>query len=138
MELEFKLSKKVLVQEDLQEFEMELGGYKVPDDFKKFYLNHNGGAPNKGFIEDHKIVHFNSIKYGESYTIEATMKLMGDILPGGFVPFAYDGGGNPFCINLEAGQKYGHIYFCRFDGPDPELIAESFTDLLNSLEVEYL
>ena len=59
--------------------------------------------------------------------------------PDGYISFAYDEGGEAFCVCIKP-EKAGQIYYFMSDciGEDPEdamlFVSNSFTEFLNSLE----
>ena len=77
-----------------------------------------------------RIAHFNPIKYG-NYTLEENIEDFKELLLEGFLPFIYDWGGNPVCIDL----KNGKVYFCPMDMGDvkPEFLANSFKEFMDGL-----
>lgn len=140
MELLLDRTKQPITELEFAAFEKGISK-KIPPEFKSFYLKNNGGAPNKIYVSgtEWHIAHFNSIKYGpKGYTIEETIKLTEDLIPSGYLPFAYMGNGWPFCIDLNEGNTYGFIYMCLMNGEDPELLTDNFQDFLDSLSEEYI
>ncbi|KAB1158919.1 SMI1/KNR4 family protein [Tenacibaculum aiptasiae] len=106
----------------------------LPEEYKKHILKYNGGYPEDNYFQGKGINYFHSIKYGEYGSLEDTLKRISDVLPDNFFPFAYDEGGNQFCISLRK-EDYGKIYFCPMDMGEvvPELLVSSFEDFMSQL-----
>lgn len=119
---------------DITVFEENLG-YKFPESYKKHIMQHNGGKPEKDYIQGLRVSYFNPIKYGDD-TLEDNIEDFKDLLPTGFLPFTTDWGGNPICISLKLGNNYGKIYYCPMDIDEivPKLISNSFQEFINGLE----
>ncbi|GAA0731128.1 hypothetical protein GCM10009430_42970 [Aquimarina litoralis] len=135
--INFKNTKKQLLPEELSEFEKEQG-FILPIDYKSHILIYNGGRPDKDYFGDTRLSYFYPIKYGDSGTLEETLNVISDVLPDGFFPFAYDGGGNQICIALDE-KNYGKIfiwYHDMDDDEDIELLANSFKEFMNGLTEE--
>lgn len=129
IETEEKISKSEL-NEFINEYKLNL-----PKDYCEHILKHNGGAPVAEFFNSLQISYFYAIKYGEEdETLESTIDMIQDVLPKNYFPFAYDGGGNQFCISLND-NNFGKIYYCPMDMGDiePEFLINSFTEFLDNL-----
>lgn len=123
----------------------------LPKDYVNFIIKTDGGDP-----EDHIIYfkyddgiessacvkyflafvdssQYRNIKFGLSYLHE-------NRVPKGYFPFAYDDGGNLFCISTNS-SNYGHVYFWNHEWEAEEdeeptmnnmyYICDSFTDFIN-------
>jgi len=124
-----------LTIEELQDFENKLDT-KLPESYKEFILENNGGIPEKRYFGDYAISRFFSIKYGEDGgKIEYVKRVLGNAIPKEFLPMADDEGGWLFCLSL-AEDTYGQIYFCPLDRNEVELIANSFEEFLGGLTEE--
>ena len=97
--------------------------FRFPEDIRVFYLEHNGGKPEKNrFVEGKEtyLVHgFLPIKHAARpfMTLEKSIlwsKVQGSLLPEHLVPFAIDDFGNFFCFSVGEGD-YGAIHFCPVD-----------------------
>ncbi|SDI61543.1 SMI1/KNR4 family protein [Chryseobacterium jejuense] len=131
----FILTEKKITNTELETFEQEIG-LTLPESYKKHILKYNGGTPEEKDCFDEKVIaHFYPIKYGK-YPLEKSYKTLKDSLPQDFLNFAYDEGGNPFCLNLKSGKDYGKVYFCALDEGDveAELLADSFKEFMDGLE----
>lgn len=91
--------------QDLISIESTLG-YNLPDSYKHHMLKFNGGSPeSKNCFKGMRIAHFNPIKYGND-TLQENIEDFKELLPEGFLPFTYDWGGNPVCIDLKNGTLW--------------------------------
>ena len=115
--------------------------------FKKHYLRYNGGCPEKYVFlwndsETTIINGFFSIKYKGFDNIESIYKnlvLEENYIPKKILPFAFDVGGNFFCVSFRD-NDYDHIYYAE-DGhynvnhneEHLTLATKSFEDLLKNL-----
>ncbi len=132
---EYRLTEQSLTEEEVNTFEKE-NKLSLPEAYKRHILKNNGGISDKKYFKGYGIAHFYPIKYGED-TVEDTIDMIGDILPTGFYPFAYDMGNNQFCIDLSEGDN-GKIYFCAMGEGEikPVLIANSFEEFMKGLSNE--
>ncbi|WP_435261021.1 SMI1/KNR4 family protein [Tenacibaculum sp. nBUS_03] len=130
---DFYLTKEKIKSEDLVAFEKEFK-LNLPEIYKAHVLKFNGGAPEKDYFKGVNIAHFNPIKNGK-ITLENQIISLKDVLPLGYLPFAYDPGGNQICMDLNEGKDYGKIYYLLMDMGDiePEFLANSFEDFLSGL-----
>jgi len=128
----FTLVKQELTQKDIDTFQEEMN-LKLPKSYIEHMLKFNGGAPDDNYFKGSVgIAHFDPIKYG-NYPLEKKIKMINDVLPKDFFPFAYDAGGNDFCIDLSE-ENNGKVYFIDWDEPDdPEFLANSFEEFLEGL-----
>jgi hypothetical protein len=112
-------------------------GRKLPDDFRQHYLRYNGGIPAKALFpancdwEALEVAGYYPIrrKQGttepqfslliEHYHLMCTKK----VIPVSILPFAFDPGGNFFCLDLHEGS----VHFYATDAFDPsQSVAENF------------
>ncbi|MEL7937806.1 SMI1/KNR4 family protein [Pseudomonas delhiensis] len=87
--------------------------HSLPEDFKQFYLTHNGGIPDRDWwdsddnydpvrVKRFKIIartneaYSNDTKYLDALYTTMTKK----VVPETLLPFAIDDGGNFFCLDL--------------------------------------
>ncbi len=129
---------------------------KIPEDYRLFLLNCNGGRPRKSvFTYIYKgrkelgcVSRFLGIHNGEFdnlYQAVKTYKIFQKRLPDNLLPIANDPGGNLICLSL-IGNDLGSIYFWNHDweADDHEeptyenifLIATSFTEFIDSLTLD--
>ena len=134
--MEFKNTKQKLTEEEFNQFVSNYN-LELPISYKNHMMNCNGGKPVLNYFEGKGIHYFHSIKHGQFGTLEDVLNKIGNILPDNFFPFAYDGGGNQFCISLNK-DDYGKVYFCALDVGDvrPSFLADSFEVFLNELNEE--
>ncbi|MDD1980303.1 SMI1/KNR4 family protein [Pseudomonas asiatica] len=123
---------------DFSEIETLANG-KLPILFKEIYLRNNGGFPGITEVEGDEYVFsingFNSVKFGE-LPIEKLMQEYNaqDKALHGYVPFAYDDGGNSFMLSLRE-EDAGTVYLLIQDGLQMERVCASFDDFVNSLSI---
>jgi len=131
---------------DFDEFEREIGAI-LPEDFKEFYLKHNGGMPSISYFDmEHEVCEFFhlNIPYKGSIvdmkdTIIRTNKYAPIFLklPEWGLPFACDSFGNLFILNNRNGDGFGNVWFFDHEGGEkPSILAKSFRDFINSLKSE--
>jgi len=135
---------------DLQEFEQRLG-YLLPEEYKTFLLQYNGGTPIPntykivGWTEPCSLVNeFNGIIPDQYNDIEENIELLEGRLPNGFIPIADDPGGSSLLLSVDK-DTYGKVYYWDhenepYDGgerlqdyPNIFFVADSFSDLLDQL-----
>lgn len=110
---------------------------KLPSLFKKIYLKNNGGFPEATEVEGDEYVFsingFNSIKFGR-LPIEKLMQEYAsqDGNFEGYVPFAYDDGGNSFMLSLKD-EDAGVVYLWLQDEKRLERVCSSFDHFISSL-----
>ena len=124
-------------------------GFKFPDKYKIFLLSCNGGETKKKIFFFQKDTLNGSILdrlFGvvsnEYESILIYLKDYRTRIPDNFCPIGADPGGNLILISVK-GPDYGKIYFWDHEmevdeGEEPDysnltLIADSFTDFINSL-----
>ncbi len=133
----FEECEQQLINQDFEIFETDLGLFKLPIDFKSHYLKYNGGYPPEEYqyviLKDtiHTINSFIPLKYGD-LPIE---QILQDYKSSGYqiypkIPFAYDNGGNLYCISLEKEDR-GNIYILlieKMENPmEFHFVADSFS-----------
>ncbi len=126
--MEFKFSKQKLTIDELASFEKEFK-IKLPESYKDVILKNNGGSPERRYFRGGGI-YFRYIKYGDN-SLEKAIKLLEDILPENFFPFA-EYGGTSYCISLNRDENYGKIYWVTEDG-ESELVCDSFEEFMEEL-----
>lgn len=152
------------LEEKIEEFQVQLDDISrledikkcnIPNDYKDFLLNYNGGRPEFDTFEtkedfpfrEHS---FSDIQYffgmtdnGDGYDILKKMRVLNNRIPQELLPIACDSCGNVICLGIK-GETYGKVFFWDHeneideDGKEPwweniTLIADSFTDLINNL-----
>ncbi|GGG23214.1 hypothetical protein GCM10011344_24940 [Dokdonia pacifica] len=132
--IQFEIENELITQEELEEFEQQLDGLKLPEDYKAHMLKYNGGITIEDYIcgdnENIKFMYFLPIKYG-SDTMENSLIAREDVLP---INDIYIGAvrGGELCMSL--GENNGSIYVFYSDGERIDL-ASSFTEFINGLSL---
>ncbi|HHC4899985.1 TPA: SMI1/KNR4 family protein [Escherichia albertii] len=133
MRLTIEESEKKLTQDEFSDFEKYFGK-KLPDSFKNFYLENNGGyLSENGQSSPLLFSGFISIKYGKVPIEKIYQDLIDDFLDlKDMVPFADDEGGNCFLLSLRD-KDYGQIYIWLMDEKELAFVCESFDSFINEL-----
>ena len=135
--------------EDVRGFETKLG-VVLPDDYKTFLLQKNGGIPKKAKIKIDllgvKVVQqfYALTSPANSYTLSYLLEVYSERIPNYMLPIADDPAGNLYLCRLQPGDAYGNIYFWdheeEADGKSQPyfdnitLVADSFTNFLSKLK----
>lgn len=135
--MEFLYSQQKLSILELEEFEQKFK-IKLPQGYKNFILQYNGGQPKPNMSFGIRVHMFQSIKYYETFnnTVEDTiemLQILEQVLPEHLFPFAHDEGGNQLCISLSE-DDYGSVYMCYFDYGEPipiHYLCSSFEEFMN-------
>lgn len=115
IELIFKNSAGKITQKDLQDFEVKYN-LSLPNDYKQFLTNNNGGTPNKIFFRKNDadlVVNMFFSLSDKEYNIEqyyTDMVIIGKELPEKILPIGEDGFGNIICISCKD-EDFGKMYF---------------------------
>jgi hypothetical protein len=132
---------------DIMRVERRLG-VRLPQDIKEHYLMHNGGQPRPRFFvkdgeayEVRKFLPMNRGDKGSSF--ENTYVMMVDQtpeFPRGYIPFAYDEGGDYFLYSVKS-DSFGNIMFneSEYFGDDDRFVvflAPTLGEFISSLTVE--
>jgi cell wall assembly regulator SMI1 len=110
-----KLSSPISLN-DVNKIEKEIDVI-FPNDFKEHYLKFNGGIPENSYFFMKKYNTFlwlssflpiKNERENQNMTLEKTYIefLERKIIPKEFIPFAYDWGGNYFCLNIKNNEVY--------------------------------
>ena len=142
-----RLTERKLSEEMLAEFERGLGA-RLPDDYRQFMIEHNGGRPAPSVFEfmtadgtsDCSVRVFLTLDDRENYSIQTYMSRYDDRIPLQTLPIACDSFGNLVLLDLGA-KAVGTIYFWdhekeSMDDPTWDNInvaAFSFTEFINTL-----
>jgi cell wall assembly regulator SMI1 len=115
----FTNCEKEISEKEIRLVEQDLG-IKLPDDFKDHYRRYNGGQPQNTILLDpiyeyHEVGYFMPLLYCKDSEDNPNSTLNGRAkvewneksLPPSLLPFAFDWGGNYFCID----HKNGHIFY---------------------------
>jgi len=141
--------KTIFQKISLDSIESFINSYEIilPDDYKRFIFEYNGGfpKPNKFFSLDKSqssacevlfgiddgVTEYKHLTLNESW--EALIKLL--YLPSEVFPIGQDGFGNQLCICLKE-LNYGNIYFYDHEGwNENDDVRAKFTDLFGSLTI---
>jgi hypothetical protein len=139
-----------LSESRLADFEKNLG-YRLPEDYRKYLLSHNGGTPNPGFFTSEywgelSVDVFYGFHDGPYWTrLEPALVNWTESLPLGYLPIGCDIAGNAICISL-FGDSRGALFLGEVHGrldvnqpcdtPIFDWLAPSFQELLNMLAHE--
>ncbi|MBX4262270.1 SMI1/KNR4 family protein [Clostridium estertheticum] len=139
-------NKFIGVEKALKEYDLifieEKYNFKFPNKVKEYYLQYNGGEPEKYIFidedEDSFIVQkFVSIKYnsGGGQTLENYIQDIKEdaILPKWLIPFAYDPGGDIYCFSIDK-EDNGAIYYWSHEHDLEEDTEEHVVWLSESME----
>ncbi|MDR2492648.1 MAG: SMI1/KNR4 family protein [Coriobacteriales bacterium] len=142
-----------LAEKDIAEFEEQFG-IRLPDDYKAFMLEHNGGTPEGTWVFDFfeaaiGDVSGSDVRYFEKLYANETMKnddlkagytalLESDQIPDTLMPIADDSCGNIIFLVVK-GERYGSVLFGNHELEDPKtghlitsIVAGSFTEFLEA------
>lgn len=138
-----------VTSEELVRVERQLG-IDLPDDYRSFLLEHNGGRPKPNTFPIHNfpsssrgiLEEFIGIKKGAYTDIRKQLNVFRDRIPPDCLPIARDPGGNLLCLVFR-GPGRGTIYFWDHEEEAEEgrpaskdnlyFVASSFNTLLSSL-----
>ena len=129
---------------ELVDFEKE-NGISLPEDYRAFLLEHNGGVPSPNEIPDPSniVTYILGMHNGEYYaSIYKHIDMFKHRLPFSTFPIATDPFGNLFIMSVHP-EGLGHIYFWDHEQEPPfqdgsytentYFVAESFSEFLQSL-----
>jgi hypothetical protein len=130
-------SSQAITNEEFEEFE-NLIGYKLPEDYKNFMLEYNGGIVNEWEFVKHinypkgeqGIVRLFSIKYDSGTTMEKTFRDYLDLLPKGCICIGINYSSSNIIISLNNDDTYGNIKEWTDEDMDILDLSPSFTQLL--------
>lgn len=136
-----------ITKEELAALE-EMFGFRMPEDMRQFYLQHNGGVLPLGVKIDPercRLTDFLAIKYPlmESIPIMDILlkwQKMDGFIPMYYIPFCNDEAGDSYYIRVDK-AGYGKVYyiFSEFlddfldDSGENGLIADNFTEFLEMI-----
>jgi len=133
----------------LEQFEALLGT-RLPDEYRQFLLQHNGGKPTPSVFMisadegDAMLHHVYGLHDGPLHIrLDRARQTYLDRMPRSLFPIADDPGGNAICLGI-SGNERGKVYFWDHEmeadeGDEPTfenvyLVAESFASFLKSLK----
>lgn len=149
MDIVIKRERAPLQESDLIQFELDFG-VSLPESYRQFLLQHNGGHPQPDAfpIQDnphdtHGLVHyFLCIQSGDVYHLPDWIKRYRNRIPASFIPIACDPGGNLICLGI-SGWDAGKVYFWEHEAEAPAgespgfdnmyFVAGNFLSFLTSL-----
>lgn len=153
----FDCGNKLSVQQ-LDNFEKKIR-QKLPEDYRNFMIEHNGGTPSEDLVFDYidvVVEQENTTDIREFYIfydsetsnyddIVFIYKTMTNdkIIPAEMLPIGDDSLGNPFGILLSKGNDYGKIYLMNHETENSETgylamskVADSFADFIKKLYID--
>jgi hypothetical protein len=135
--VQFERSNGGISEKCLAEFEQR-SGILLPEQYKKFLQQQNGGRPALGEFDvpswgDSIVNSFYGIAVGDSSDVERTMRSFSDVIPSHMIPIGNDPGGNQICIGIK-GTSLGKIYFWDHESWDDDGGAETPIEIASSLE----
>jgi hypothetical protein len=113
-----RLTEAAATEESLNDLETSLG-FRLPDDYRRFLMEFNGGAPEPSVCtfetsdgpSNASVRFFLTIEPSvKSYSIERYLRVFASRIPAGLMPIASDSFGNLFLIDGGA-KAYGSVYF---------------------------
>lgn len=142
------LTPKSLANEDQADFISEIHSinpkFTIPNDYKEFMFKYNGGSflecMIKNTLEGDLILNWVcSWDRDDEMSLHVVLD-HSELIKEGFLAFADDPGGNEFLLNLNE-HSNGEVYYWSHDrnlvnGKNKILIANSFSDFLNRLDIE--
>ena len=146
-----------IIEDDIAKIECDLE-IKLPEDYKYFMLQSNGGTPKEDMLFDFfdevqecentsVIRNIFSLYLDDSnrkfnYKVIYNIMVNDECIPADMVPIADDPGGNVISISLNK-DDYGYVYFLNQDFEDEDTgylvkskIANSFKDFIDCLYVD--
>jgi hypothetical protein len=138
-----------VTESDIQAFETRLNA-RLPEDYRQFLMQHNGGKPEpycfrvdmNGFPNESAITYFLCLSDTEQDSLSRYLKIYRDRIPVNLLPIALPLAVNLVCLSI-AGDDYGTVYFWDHNWENDELdytnvhfVAHSFNELLNNLYPE--
>jgi cell wall assembly regulator SMI1 len=125
-------------EEQIQSFE-RLVGHRLPDGYRRFLLQHNGGQPLNDEFEVPAwgvtgVQYFFGLQVDDGYDLRWNQEVVADRLPVGVIPIATDSGGNAVCLGI-SGEQFDRVLF--WDHEDEAVclvpLAATFEDFVNHL-----
>lgn len=115
-------------------------GTRLPEDYRQFLINHNGGKPIPCYFRiseaegENSLHHFYGLHDGPSYlSLEEAYENHKGMVPTSMISFADDPFGNALCIGIEADNK-GKIFFWDHEAEDNITeVSKTFSLFLESL-----
>lgn len=145
----FETSEDPISEKDIIKFERKFK-VKLPEDYKGFLLQHNGGNPNSSLFVNKKRKRLSPLRikketecsFGVMYSLDE-VKLGKNVsieiedLPKNIFTIGYTPGNDYICISLSGEDKYC-IYYAYNGEPNDNYenmyhLADSFTEFLNCL-----
>ena len=115
-------------------------GRSLPSEFRALYLSCNGGYPIGNRVAGPHFVFgingFNPIRYGR-LPIEILHRDYVEAFPetAGYLPFAYDDGGNSFMLRMN-GEPYGEVCLWLADEHRWESVSPTFAEFVACIYIE--
>jgi hypothetical protein len=140
MKLEIRRNnEKILTKDDIDNFEKEING-KLPEDYKKFMLENNGGVIenfNRYYFSDEIFYLYEFFPLDDILEADIGELSDDDYLPENWIPIAENGDSGVFFLSIK-GDNFGKIYFCepvhQLISKDSILISDNFDNLIHNLK----
>lgn len=142
-----------LTEDDISKVESELNVI-LPQDYKNFLLQNNGGSPTENFVFDFTQIMPESGKPFDNSSVIREFSTLSElpffygnligeeVIPEKFLPIASDPFGNEILLCADE-NNYGKIYFGDHETYDPETdywliteLADSFTEFIHKLYLD--
>lgn len=116
-------------------------GYKLPDEYKEFIIQYNGGRPERRVFDIPRLRDIDELNYFygidavELYDLYKIYTIYKERIPAGLLPIADDPFDNQVCISL-IGVSRGNIYFWDHELEHLKkvtILSNSFDSFLNNL-----
>lgn len=130
--------------ERIGRFENVLGA-RLPEDYRRFLLETNGGRPEQNVLPDENVGVDRFFSLGsEEHSLDAVYADHRERIPSGFLPIAGWADGNLFCLSLQE-QPPGAVYVWdhEFEAEEGQVfegtvtrVATSFSAFLQTLQQE--
>ena len=134
-------------ESDIQALEGQLGA-RLPDSYRTFLLEHNGGKPSSDifFISEREGTDSLRFLFGmadhEYYSLTDQIRGFSNWIPANFIPIGCDDFGNVICLSIK-GEDVGKVYFWdqeysvdeegKPDNLNITLIGDSFSEFIDGL-----
>jgi len=113
--------------------------FMLPNDFRQYLLESNGGTPNKVYYLESKadlVVNFFYSLGSQKYSLEGAiddMKYDDPVVAKDFIPIGEDAFGNVLCLSVNE-QTYGNVFSWDHEERNVRFISTSFSNLLKGLK----
>ena len=126
---------------EVAQVESELG-VKLPEQYRRFLLQYNGGSPQPpafrygtGPYADSQVQSFNCILPGDYTDLRKQAQVFKGRVPDTLLPIGADPFGNVIAIGVRS-DELGKVFFWDHETSDVHPVAPGFNAFLDSLEPE--